>query len=110
MTDLDQWRIRRETFVTIITALLGDADEELVREAEGLIFWRKRELRQDKVREYKAGERIVYLARDGKTEKQGTIDHLNKFSVSVKHDDPHEGYKPEVVQIERVLRRAGFER
>lgn len=102
--------MRRETFVTLVSTIISEADDELLREAEGLVFWRKRELRQEKVKQYRAGQKIVYLARDGKTEKQGTIDHLNKFSVTVKHDHPTEGYTPEVVQIERVLRDAGFER
>lgn len=95
--------MRRETFIQILSALMAEADDELLREAEGLVFWRKRELRAEKVQLYAPGQYIAYLAKDGKTRKVGMIDHLNKFSVSIKHPDAHEGFKPEVVMIERVL-------
>jgi hypothetical protein len=95
--------IRRETFVSCLTSLLAEADAALLSEAEGLVFWRKRELRALRVAEYSAGQFIRYLAKDGQTELNGRIDHLNRYSVSVKRDHPTEGYSIEVVAIERVL-------
>lgn len=95
--------MKRETFIAIMSSLMSEANHELLREADGLVFWRKRELRAEEVRLYRPGQQIEYLARDGKTHKTGVIDHLNKFSVTVKHPDATQGYKPEVVPIERVL-------
>lgn len=95
--------MRRETFVAILSAALAEADADLVSEAKGLIFWRERELKAETVRRYAPGLVINFLAKDGTTRKQGTIDHLNKFSVSVKHSHPTEGFVVEVVPIERVL-------
>jgi hypothetical protein len=74
-----------------------------MNEREGLVFWRKRELRTEAVKQYKPGQMIRYLLKDGKTVKVGTIDHLNRFSVTVKHHHPRESYTSEIVQIERVL-------
>jgi hypothetical protein len=95
--------MKRETFVTIMSSLLAEANHELLREAEGLVFWRKRELRAEEVQEYEPGQTIEYLAKDGRTRKQGTIAKLNKYSVTVRHPHATEGYKPEVIMIERVL-------
>ena len=99
--------MNRETFVTIFSALMAEADAELLREAEGLVFWRRRELRTARVQQFSPGQVIVYLTGNGKTQKIGTIDHLNRFSVTVKHQHATEGYTAEVVTIERVLRPYG---
>lgn len=95
--------MKRETFVAILSAALTEADTDLVSEAKGLIFWRERELKAEAVRRYSPGLIINFLAKDGTTRKQGTIDHLNKYSVSVKHPHPGEGFIIEVVPIDRVL-------
>lgn len=95
--------MRRETFVSLVSTIISEADEELLREAEGLVFWRKRELRAERVQEYEPGQIIEYLAKDGRTRKQGPIAKLNKYSVTVRHPHETEGYKPEVIMIERVL-------
>lgn len=97
--------IERATFVAILSALLAVCDEALVREAKNLLYGRERELRAARVRKYSPGQFIVYLLKDGKTEQEGTIDHLNQFSVSVKRPHATQGYITEVVPIERILPR-----
>lgn len=97
--------MKRETFVAIGSALVAEADGALLQELEGLVFWRKRELRQELVKAYAPGQLIEYYGKDGQTKLRGRIDHLNKFSVSVHRPDSEQGFIPEVVQIERVLER-----
>lgn len=97
--------MKRETFITCLQALLSEADDELLREAEGLVFWRRRELRAARVQELAPflGQEVEYLARDGATRKRGTLDHLNKYSISVKIPSETAGYIVTVVPIERYL-------
>lgn len=97
--------MKRETFITCLQALLSESDDELLREAEGLVFWRRRELRALRVQELAPylGREVEYLARDGRTIKRGALDHLNKYSISVKTDDHLTGYAVKVVPIERYL-------
>lgn len=95
--------MNRDLFVAILSPLIGASDAELLREAEGLIFWRKRELRAQLVQLYKPGQAIQYLAKDGHTRKEGIIDHLNKYSVTLRHPNQITGYWTEVLPIERVL-------
>ena len=101
--------MKRENFVTAIQALLSEADEELLREAEGLVFWRRRELRAAAIALYRplVGQTIRYLARDGRTELEGELDHLNKYSVTVKTSfNAVTGYTATVVPLERILTEA----
>lgn len=97
--------MKRETFVQIISALLAEADDELIREAEGLLFWRKRELRSQRVKRLAplVGVEIFYFAKDGKTKQRATLAKLNKYSVSVKRPHAERGYIVEVVPVERVI-------
>lgn len=99
--------MKRETFITCLQALLAEADEELLREAEGLTFWRRRELRAAAIQLMAPliGQPIIYLARDGHTQCEGVLDHLNKYSVTVKTDDPLTGYTAKVVPLERLITR-----
>lgn len=100
--------MKRETFVQILSALLAEADDELLREAEGLVFWRKRELRAQLVQQYRAGDVIEYTLANGQR-KTGKIHHLNKYSVTVRWTHQTQGYQSEVIAIERVLGHAGPE-
>ena len=94
--------MKRETFVSILSATLAEADEELLREAEGLVFWRRRELRALRVQEFSAGERISFTMPDGTT-RDGTIHHLNRYSITVHEAHPTSGYTAIVIPVERVL-------
>lgn len=96
--------MKRETFVAILGAALAEADDSLLVEASNLVQGRWRTLRQEKVQRFAPGDYIEYLARDGQTRKVGVVDHLNKFSVSIRRPSTLEGYTVEVVGIERVLR------
>lgn len=95
--------MKRETFVAILSAALAEADVDLVIEAQNLIQGRYRILRQLRVQQFRAGQDIVYLARDGHTHRRGTIDHLNRFSVTVLRPHPTEGTASEVVGVERII-------
>lgn len=94
--------MKRETFVQIMSALLAEADAELLREAEGLVFWRKRELRAELVTHYSVGQEITYQMPGG-SKKSGAIHQLNRFSVSVRHPHPIVGYTVDVVPVERII-------
>lgn len=94
--------MKRETFITCLQALLSEADDELLREAEGLVFWRRRELRAAEVAKMEPGQYIIYTQKDG-TQAGGTIHKLNKFSVTVHKSDAHTGYIPLVIAVERIV-------
>lgn len=94
--------MKRETFVSLVSTLLSEADDELLREAEGLCFWRRRELRAERVKLFMAGQQIEYLTKDGR-KRVRPIDHLNKYSVSVKVPRDGGGWTVEVIPIERVI-------
>ena len=96
--------MNRDPFIAILTALLSEADEELLREADGLLFWRRRELRAARTAQLAplVGKTIGYLTKAG-TVREAQLDHLNKYSVSVKELHPTEGYKLTVVPVERVV-------
>lgn len=95
--------MKRETFIALLSATLAEADAELLSEARNLLGWRERELRTARVREFAPGDNIEYLAKDGKTHLFGTVDHLNRFSLTIRYAEPLQGFRPEVVPIERVL-------
>jgi hypothetical protein len=95
--------VKRETFIALLSATLAEADDALILEAQHLLNWRWRTLREEKVQKFSPGEFIEYLAKDGTSRLRGTVDHLNRFSLTVRHPDSVAGYLNEVVPIERVL-------
>lgn len=94
--------MKRETFIALLSATLAEADAELLSEARDLLGWRERELRTARVRLFAPGQEIEYLAKDGETHLNGIVDHLNRFSLTVRHGHSL-GFDSEVVPIERVL-------
>jgi hypothetical protein len=75
--------MKRETFLSILGAVLAEADAALLSEAKGLVFWRERELRSERVRQFEPGQ-IVDWREPGSFYMRSVIDHLNQFSLSVK--------------------------
>jgi hypothetical protein len=100
--------MKRETFVAILGAALAEADAELLREAENLVFGRKRSLREDEVRKYTPGEYVLFTSSDGKSQLRGRVHHLNKFSLTLEYfaSSAYDAKaQREVVPVERVLGR-----
>lgn len=75
--------MKRETFLAILSAALAEADGELLAEAKGLVFWRERALRTERVQEFAPGQIVTWHEPAGAT-WHSVIDHLNQFSLSVK--------------------------
>jgi hypothetical protein len=95
--------VRRETFVAILSAILAEASDELISEAEGLVFWRKRELRAARVSAYTVGQTVAYRTATSERVRTGQIAKLNKYSVTIRIPSATEGYVAQVVPIERVI-------
>lgn len=91
----------RDEFLTIAQLLVSGADEPLLSELKGLVFWRERELRAARVLAYAPGDEVEYLLRDGSTRRTGTVSHLNKFSLSLWRG----AGQTVAVPIERIVRR-----
>lgn len=94
--------IEASHFMAIAQALVSGATEQQCTALKNLLFWRLRDLRAEKVKQYKPGEEIVYLLADSKTAVEGRIHHINQFSVSV-----HKGNgQYEAIPVERIVQKA----
>lgn len=93
--------MKRETFVSILSSLLAEADEQLLSEAKGLLFWRDRELRAEAIQRFTPGEEIEYVTPLGEA-RRGKIQRLNRFSVTIHDPSPDQGYLAIVVPLERI--------
>lgn len=92
----------RDLLVSIASQVIGQADSQTLSEIKGLCFWRERELRAARASGYSPGDRVEYLLRDGKTRREGTVSHVNKFSLSIWLGE-EKAARTLAVPIERVI-------